>query len=261
MNEQLYLSERLDALEARLARIEVAIQSIARERLAGVVYVVADDAGRHKIGKSVDVDTRLKSIATDNSAAKLVLTIETDDRHALETALHKIFRRAQRHISGEWYALTPSDVVFLKSLPSPFFKSDLARLSAAKLPICKTAAPPQHAQGTVAAAPVTNNTAALFCSGVPVSKIVVMLHGVNTKGGGRYQKASKHIQEELRRALLAVDIEQLQGECKTIAQLFQEGMNISQIAITRYGGSSRGGRAYQMGCERVAALLRQALAG
>jgi hypothetical protein len=130
MSNNPYPSERLEAIETRLARIEVALGSIARERAAGSVYIVADGQGRYKIGKSTDTEGRVKSITTSNIGASLVLTIETDNRHALERELHRVYRKAGRHLGGEWYALAQEDIDTLAALPSPLFEDELGRVNA-----------------------------------------------------------------------------------------------------------------------------------
>lgn len=130
MNNNPYPSERLAAIETRLARIEVALGNIARERTDGSVYIVADGQGRYKIGKSTDTEGRVKSITTSNIGAALVLTLETDNRHVLERELHRVYRKAGRHLGGEWYALAQEDIDTLAALPSPLFEDELGRVQA-----------------------------------------------------------------------------------------------------------------------------------
>lgn len=80
------------------------------------VYFVANneqndyDALRVKIGLSKDVHARIRQLQT-GSPYKLALmgwVIGSDDR-PLEAELHERF--ADRHLHGEWFQLTPEDVL------------------------------------------------------------------------------------------------------------------------------------------------------
>lgn len=83
----------------------------SRSMDSGYVYVMR--AGPHcKIGKSVNPKSRLNSIQTSTAEkVELLRTIPTDAMGQLEGALQAKF--INRHVRGEWFALTESDIKWL----------------------------------------------------------------------------------------------------------------------------------------------------
>jgi hypothetical protein len=213
MSNNPYPSERLEAIETRLARIEVALGSIARERAAGSVYIVADGQGRYKIGKSTDTEGRVKSITTSNIGASLVLTIETDNRHALERELHRVYRKAGRHLGGEWYALAQEDIDTLAALPSPLFEDELGRVKAIRCGHLDTAQAEPRSNGThpnsTSAATLARTTQDahiidLLLSGAGVNDVLRDVKGIDpARGGRKVQEARAEIEAVIRANLSA----------------------------------------------------------
>jgi hypothetical protein len=83
----------------------------------GYVYLleVLNTPGLFKIGKAKDLDDRRK---TFNVKLPFPIeynhTIPSSDCYALETLLHRLFKDQRQ--GGEFFLLTPADVLFIKSL-------------------------------------------------------------------------------------------------------------------------------------------------
>ncbi len=81
-------------------------------RQDGYVYLLK--SGKHyKIGKSDDIEKRIKSIVVSlPEKAELVHTIRTDDPSGIERYWHQRF--AEDRANGEWFALSTSNVAAFK---------------------------------------------------------------------------------------------------------------------------------------------------
>ena len=84
----------------------------------GFVYLLKAVDGSYKIGKTLNPKSRKKTFDVRLPfKVDYVHTIETDDMHALEKALH--LRFADKRLRGsEFFSLTPDDVQFIVSLGS-----------------------------------------------------------------------------------------------------------------------------------------------
>ena len=97
-------------------------------QLDGYVYLLKAADGSYKIGKTVNTKSRKRTFDVRLPfKVEYVHTIETDDMHSLEKALHKQFA-ASRLRGSEFFALAPEDVQFIISLGS---KCTLAQYTAA----------------------------------------------------------------------------------------------------------------------------------
>jgi hypothetical protein len=75
---------------------------------AGYVYLMRDNKGRYKIGRSKDPVARAKYICYTSKPVELIWYLRCEDSKTTERALHQ---RCQRyHYDHEWFDL-PSDVV------------------------------------------------------------------------------------------------------------------------------------------------------
>lgn len=89
---------------------------IPNGRNAGYVYVV-ESGGRFKIGISENPKTRIQALRTGSPyGIHEIALIKTTRYRELESELHTLF--ADRRMKGEWFALTPADVAYLKGLQS-----------------------------------------------------------------------------------------------------------------------------------------------
>jgi len=81
----------------------------------GFVYLMRNpENGLHKIGRSIDPNTRIHSVRAYEgvSAIDLVHCIKTDDCVWLEGKLHVLFEACRKR--GEWFDLKPIDIEWLK---------------------------------------------------------------------------------------------------------------------------------------------------
>ena len=85
---------------------------------SGFIYVLLDETGRRKLGKTInDVDKRVKQLQTGNAE---VITIEyrlqVNDMRQAEKAIHTLFAASRLRINGEWFKLSDSELILLKKI-------------------------------------------------------------------------------------------------------------------------------------------------
>lgn len=80
----------------------------------GYVYLLRTDAGWYKIGNSKKPEERAANFAGLPFVVELDHKIETEMPNRIERLLHKRFE--ERHVRGEWFLLTPEDVLLIKSV-------------------------------------------------------------------------------------------------------------------------------------------------
>lgn len=91
---------------------------VSRQRFyerGGFVYLVRSASGFYKIGRTVDPDDRIASFRlTLPFEVEYEHLIQTDDMRGLEKELHRRF--SAKRVRGEWFDLSESDVIYIKSL-------------------------------------------------------------------------------------------------------------------------------------------------
>lgn len=82
--------------------------------IPGFVYLIGEIDGCHKIGMSIDPETRVKALSRPGSPLRIVHTIATTDQRWLERVLHAAYDHAR--VGGEWFRLGTDDIYTLVSL-------------------------------------------------------------------------------------------------------------------------------------------------
>ena len=81
----------------------------------GAVYLLRAENGYYKIGQSSQPHKRIASIKGSMPLGmSLVHLVETKRYTELEKELHKRF--AEKRVNGEWFALEPKDIAYIKGL-------------------------------------------------------------------------------------------------------------------------------------------------
>lgn len=81
----------------------------------GYVYLIQSPSGAYKIGRSKNPENRLKTFGVKLPfEVEYIAIIRTSDMYALESDLH--IRYSDKRVNGEWFALAPADVDYIKSL-------------------------------------------------------------------------------------------------------------------------------------------------
>lgn len=106
--EAVAYQERTKVIEARRAAERAA-------KVSGFVYLLKKEEGVYKIGKTVNVKNRGTEFSVKLPfATQYECVITTTDRNTLEAELHQKFKA--KRINGEWFALSPEDVEYIKGL-------------------------------------------------------------------------------------------------------------------------------------------------
>jgi hypothetical protein len=103
---QRYIQARLIELGKHTdASIQQRVKKIRRRRQRGVVYFLRADNGLIKIGKTTDLDLRLRQLnRVLPYDVEVLIVLVSDNIHILEEALHKKFEGYL--VKGEWFRIT-----------------------------------------------------------------------------------------------------------------------------------------------------------
>jgi predicted GIY-YIG superfamily endonuclease len=110
-------SEKIDAIKSGLQELvdNGYVYYGTLENGEGWVYIIGDTYGNYKIGLTNDLEKRLNSYRTSMpNEPEIIAVIQTKDMQSLEKQLHIKYK--DRHIKNEWFRLTNSDLLYLKSL-------------------------------------------------------------------------------------------------------------------------------------------------
>lgn len=81
----------------------------------GFVYLLQSPTSAYKIGRTNSPEDRMRTFGIQLPfEVEYIALIPTSDMVALERALHSRF--ASQRINGEWFALTPEDIEYIKGL-------------------------------------------------------------------------------------------------------------------------------------------------
>lgn len=94
-------------------------QVYAYDSKVGYVYIVHPiGVNAYKIGCTVNLFQRYRKLqSAKDYQLEFVACVLSNDPYRLEYLLHRRFVRC--HLSGEWFALTPEDVKYIKGPASP----------------------------------------------------------------------------------------------------------------------------------------------
>lgn len=81
----------------------------------GYVYLIKSPSGHYKIGRTVNPNDRLRMFGVQLPfEVEIIALIKSDDHKRLEASLHQTYN--DKRVNGEWFALSPEDVDYVKSL-------------------------------------------------------------------------------------------------------------------------------------------------
>jgi hypothetical protein len=81
----------------------------------GYVYLLQSPTGAYKIGCTSDPDNRAKTFGVKLPfEVDFIALLQTSDMPSLESRLHRQFK--EKRVNGEWFALDPADVEYIKGL-------------------------------------------------------------------------------------------------------------------------------------------------
>lgn len=104
-----------DNTPEKLKRLRERSRITPPEKRIGSVYLLRAENGIYKIGRGCDVLRRIRGIQTLSPIPiTTVCIIESFDSFEMECQLHTRFKSQRLH--GEWFALTPEDVEYIKGL-------------------------------------------------------------------------------------------------------------------------------------------------
>jgi hypothetical protein len=88
----------------------------------GFVYLIGPSNGTYKIGKTIDLASRVKQLTLPHGA-DVLHTIQCENFDWLEKYLHKAFHHCR--VKGEWFSLTPLEVEIVKNITMAEAATDL----------------------------------------------------------------------------------------------------------------------------------------
>lgn len=74
----------------------------------GFVYIASGGDSFYKIGRTINISNREKSLKTGNHLLRIFAYTKTDNADKLEVLIHKLFKH--KNVGGEWFELTKDDL-------------------------------------------------------------------------------------------------------------------------------------------------------
>jgi len=98
----------------KLSELEKIARLKGSARLATIYLITADDVG-FKIGRTTSIVDRVAKLQTSHhKEIRVIHFFLTLKPVIVEGALKRLFK--SKHVRGEWYMLTPEDVLFIQRL-------------------------------------------------------------------------------------------------------------------------------------------------
>lgn len=108
-------SEIVERIKNRPAPKSIAPRRVSTVLKPGYVYLIQSPTHAYKIGRTVNPDNRLRTFSVKLPfEVEYVCVIATQDMYGLEADLHERF--AGKRLNGEWFALSPEDIDYIKGL-------------------------------------------------------------------------------------------------------------------------------------------------
>ena len=89
-------------------------QSFPKRHAVGYVYLIKNGHGHTKIGKTTNLERRIKGLQTTSSEKLEIAHVIKSERYGqLEKELHRAFKH--KHLTNEWFDLDESDIQTIKT--------------------------------------------------------------------------------------------------------------------------------------------------
>jgi hypothetical protein len=109
------LLNRIEFLEKKLSDNNIEINNKNNDNIAkeGFVYIIKDNSKEncYKIGKTLYLTNRLKSLQTGNPYIEIIATLKTYDFNKIEKELHKKLK--SKRIKNEWFEIEKNLLKFI----------------------------------------------------------------------------------------------------------------------------------------------------
>ncbi len=116
MNFSSYIKNNIQASNERAQkRLDARKVKAKRFNTEGYVYLIQSPTEAYKIGCTKNPKNRMKTFGVKLPfEVEYIALIKSDNHKQLESDLHETFE--DKRIDGEWFALTPDDVEYIKGL-------------------------------------------------------------------------------------------------------------------------------------------------
>ena len=96
-------------------RERLALQKERSRKRTGFIYLIRSNTGHYKIGRTTNLDLRIKSYSREYPIkTKVIHSFKCDDYVNIDSYLLRKFQNKQ--LQGEWFDLSDSDIEWIKNL-------------------------------------------------------------------------------------------------------------------------------------------------